>query len=327
MDGPAQSADSPAVESVKCDLCGSDASAPYGRYNPPAPAPERVVQCSECGLVYTNPRPTPSRLAAMYASYHALGIARVERRSGGWMQRMGRIMFLRRLWHWYCGQYLGEVLSTARGRVLDVGCGTGDLMEDLKALGCEPYGIEPSADAVQSCLDRGLQVQMGVLEDVDFPDGFFDCVVMWNALEHIPSPLRGLRKIGRMLRTGGKVFIFVPNVASYMALAFGHHWIGWHMPFHFHHFSTTTMRRLAHESGLGVVRLRTVTPEYAAGYSLRAWLSARVATACADPLCAVTRMAAFRLSIPPLMRTLDACLPGQGEFLAVELVKPDDGKQ
>jgi 2-polyprenyl-3-methyl-5-hydroxy-6-metoxy-1,4-benzoquinol methylase len=322
MNGQIHNTRDPEIEYVRCDLCGADTTVPFAGHCPPVSTLEKVVRCIECGLVYTNPRPTPSRLASMYAKYHDIGIAKVERRRESRMQRLKQIKFLRRLWHWYCGQYLGEVLAAASGKVLDVGCGTGDLLEELKNMGCEPYGIEPSADAVRSCLKRGLKVSEGGLDDVDFSENFFNGVVLWNALEHIPSPRQGLAKIRGMLKLGGRVYIFVPNVESYPAKLFGHHWIGWHMPFHFHHFDVATMRRLAHESGLAIVKIRTVTPEYHLGYSLRAWLSPNTSVVARMILASkITNSLAFRLATAPLMRLLDLCLPGKGEFLAVELAR------
>jgi 2-polyprenyl-3-methyl-5-hydroxy-6-metoxy-1,4-benzoquinol methylase len=305
-------------ERVCCDLCGSAGSVPY--LNPVSSIgngddESRIVRCSKCTLLYTNPRPTQDAIAQCYEGYYGDTALLVKKPVG--MNRM-----VRALWHAYCGQYLSEVLGKAHGKVLDVGCGTGDLLEELRNRGCEPYGVEFNPMSVDACRIKGLSVRCGNFVDAGLPKGFFDSVIFWHVLEHLPSPRKALDKAFRVLKPGGMVFIHSPNARSYCARLFGRYWYAWQLPFHFYHFDVHTIERLSRQSGFIPRKVRAVTPEYFAAHSLQRSLSGSKG--------AVRRFLyrpklfyslTFRLVVSIIFRIADTCLPRQGECLRVELEK------
>jgi 2-polyprenyl-3-methyl-5-hydroxy-6-metoxy-1,4-benzoquinol methylase len=94
-------------------------------------------------------------------------------------------------------------------RVLDLGCGTGDLVHWLVEAGYDAEGVEPSEDVAALARERGLKVTTGTLADLSAPE--YDAVVMLNVLEHVPRPEELLRSIHAALAPGGLVFVRVPN--------------------------------------------------------------------------------------------------------------------
>lgn len=219
---------------------------------------------------------------------------------------------------------MAEVIGKARGVVLEVGCGTGELLEDLAGRGCRVLGVDINPTSVQACREKGLPATQGELDTLSFPPGSFDTVILWHALEHLPSPRGALTKIRQLLRPGGRLFIYCPNADSYLARFFGPYWYQWHLPFHFHHFTPASIRRLAQLGAFAVVRVRTVTPEFPVAHSLD--LYGRTAGPPALRFLVRTgfhRTAPFRLTVAPLFRLLDWCMRGQGECLQVELMKPE----
>jgi 2-polyprenyl-3-methyl-5-hydroxy-6-metoxy-1,4-benzoquinol methylase len=103
-----------------------------------------------------------------------------------------------------------------KGRVLDVGCGTGAFLEIMGARGWETHGVELSErSAVLAKKKAGVhQVTQGLFED--FPEGGdpFDLVTMWMVLEHLPDPRMALIKASNLLRPGGLLVFSVPNGQS-----------------------------------------------------------------------------------------------------------------
>ncbi len=277
--------------------------------------------CLGCGLLYTNPRPTSEGISQCYEGYYSTGaLADAKSTVTGNVKSHGT---LRTLWHHLCGQYLSEVLAKTHGKVLDVGCGTGDLLEELHQKGCETYGVEFNPNSVEACLRRGLDVQCGNFIDTDLPEDFFDVVILWHVLEHLPSPRKALEKALKTLKPGGKLFIHSPNAKSYVARIFGIHWYAWQLPFHFYHFDVRSIQRVARECGFNLIKIRAISPEYFIAHSLGAALSGTQNALCRflyRPK--LFRSLSFRLSVAFLLRLADSCLPLQGECLRVELQKP-----
>jgi SAM-dependent methyltransferase len=310
---------------VPCDMCGGDAVTPYVTpvtYYPGLEIPCAIVTCNSCGFIYTCPRPTQRCMPGLYQTYYAAQDGGSPPSTRRWGKRLR--LFFRPLWHRYCGQYLAEVIGKARGAVLEVGCGTGELLEDLARRGCRVLGVDINPTSVQVCRERGLPAMQGELDTLSFPPGSFDTVILWHALEHLPSPRGALEKIRHLLRPGGRLFIYCPNADSYLARFFGPYWYQWHLPFHFHHFTPASVRRLAQLGAFTVVRIRTVTPEFPVAYSLD--LYGRTAGPAALRILVRTgfhRTVYFRLTVALLFRLLDWCMRGQGECLQVELMKPE----
>jgi len=104
---------------------------------------------------------------------------------------------------------------TEPGNLLDIGCSLGYTLKAAKNLGLTAYGIDISQYAVDKCREEGLQVEIGGLDNIPYPDETFSIVVMKHVLEHTIHPVRALREVRRVMKPGGAIFIAVPN-ANYI---------------------------------------------------------------------------------------------------------------
>lgn len=283
---------------VPCDLCGSsEAAVLFIQGDSPASDGEgsfRVVECRVCGLIYLNPRPEGSELAAYYPQeyYDDLGraVAGRHRGSSAWrrVRRSVRRSLLERFYHYPppaggspgSGNSLVSALKTAwlhaerwrlrmggreaaiipfagEGRLLDVGCATGKDLQPLKEMGWDVTGVEFSAKAASVARARlGCEILVGDFEKVPLADGCFDVVRFSHTLEHVPSPRRALVRAHQILRPDGQLWIEVPNAASLERWLFGRHWIHWDLPRHLYHFTPTTLARLLTCTGFRPVKIK-----------------------------------------------------------------------
>lgn len=96
-------------------------------------------------------------------------------------------------------------------KLLDVGCGTGELLRELEPL-AETFGIDSSSQAIAFCKERGLKnVSVAEATQVPFPDNAFDAVLCLDVLEHVKDDETVLKEIFRVTKPGGTAIVFVPT--------------------------------------------------------------------------------------------------------------------
>lgn len=120
---------------------------------------------------------------------------------------------------WYIGRrriiasFVREIcraFKDRRPKILDVGCGTGANLVMLGEFG-EAHGIDVSEDALSFCRERGLaNVRHGAAEELPYEDETFDLVTALDVVEHLDDDLAGLKEFRRVLRSDGRILLFVP---------------------------------------------------------------------------------------------------------------------
>jgi SAM-dependent methyltransferase len=142
-------------------------------------------------------------------------------------------------------------------RILDLGCGFGDLLLYWTTRGIDTLGIDLDERAVDAAQKLGLQVVRGKLEEQYFEAESFDVMVLNHSLEHLPSPLKTLKEAARIIRPGGTIYITVPNGAcagfeierdSWQALCF---------PVHFWLFDVVTLSKSLTAAGFTDIKIKT----------------------------------------------------------------------
>lgn len=215
------------------------------------------MRCGTCGLGYTVPRPSPAELAAYYPDnyvpYQEPSAPTTVR------QRLGARIDAARF---SAGLRFGafRVLTRSQpGRLLDVGCGRGDLAGWFAQRGWSVAGVEPAEDAVRQARARGIEMHHGTLDDAPWPPGSFDAVTFNHALEHVPDPQLTLRQAAAMVRPGGLVVVSVPNFGAWQRRLFGSAWFPLDLPRHLQHFDRVSLPRMASAAGLEPCEVRTTS--------------------------------------------------------------------
>lgn len=119
--------------------------------------------------------------------------------------------------NWY-GELIHYLNSKAVRRLLDVGCGPGFLLSALNA-SIEKQGVELNKECVDfiNANSPEIKVANDLLENVKYPDKYFDVVVLYHVIEHIEDPKNMLNEARRILSDDGIIIIGTPNMDSFCA--------------------------------------------------------------------------------------------------------------
>ena len=191
------------TEEVDCNFCGCAAFVSIGEeldYD--------LRKCSECGLVYINPQPTADEIPGFYDNmYLDDSPEEVAARGLGYTQKQLRRIVRKR--------------KPEGGKLLDIGCGFGAVLEEMSAYPeWELHGLEVGEGAVNFARKRvpSAEVTDGVVDDVDYPEGKFDCIMMITVLEHLKDPKGVLQTVTKWLAPGGLLVIQTPHVEPFIKL-------------------------------------------------------------------------------------------------------------
>lgn len=238
-------------EYAPCNFCGStcDQGVFHGEDRLLSlPGVFRVVRCMGCGLLRQNPRPTLETIGAYYPeAYDPYEPALRDETNP-----------LKRIDRWY-GLYKRRRLVEKyieRGSILDIGCATGNLLNEMQRTGrWRAFGIEPNAQAASIARVRNeISVHVGHVSETDLPTEAFDAITLWNVVEHLHEPITDLRRVAALLRPGGLLVLSLPNLESFEVQLFREKWIGWDLPRHLYFFSRSRLDEILSSIGFRTLR-------------------------------------------------------------------------
>jgi 2-polyprenyl-3-methyl-5-hydroxy-6-metoxy-1,4-benzoquinol methylase len=132
-------------------------------------------------------------------------------------------------------------LQPNKGKILDIGAGTGEFLSVAKNDGWQTIGVEPSDKAKAIAKNKGVSF---VDETTELENHSFDVISMWHVLEHVPDLDKQIKELKRLLKPTGTLIIAVPNFKSFDAKHYGKFWAAYDVPIHFWHFSKTAIKLL-----------------------------------------------------------------------------------
>lgn len=171
------------------------------------------VICKNCSLVYINPRPTKEEYDNFHKEEFLKQKSITETGQIAPKLKKSELTIKRTIF-----DFLKEYLRAGQ-KVLDIGCGYGTLLDIVKKeTGADVYGLELGDLDVKAAKEfYGLDVFHGSLEEFAAKEenwGKFDIVAMHHVLEHLPRPLESLEQIKKLLKSGGLLYIGVPNIMN-----------------------------------------------------------------------------------------------------------------
>jgi ubiquinone/menaquinone biosynthesis C-methylase UbiE len=128
-----------------------------------------------------------------------------------------------------------------KGKLLDIGAGTGDFLLTAKNNGWETIGVEPSERAKNIAKQKGISF---VEEISSLENNSLDVITMWHVLEHVPNLEFQIQELKRLLKPTGTLIVAVPNYKSFDANHYQNFWAAYDVPIHFWHFSKKSIQLL-----------------------------------------------------------------------------------
>ena len=212
-----------------------------------------LKECLDCGAWFLDPRPDISGLSIIYPPNYFAYVMEARALEGGdlrmhsgFFKKVGLMLFRMRIKPIMRYLELGTATTW-----LDVGCGAGWALETMhEAYGIQGTGLDMSKSAVNHCLQRGIDAQVGRFEEYEArPGQVFDLVHSSHVIEHVESPLDYMRKSWGLLKPGGLCVFITPNTATPESKWFGRHWGGLHVPRHWTMFDPRSAKLLGERVG------------------------------------------------------------------------------
>lgn len=196
-----------------------------------------VEQCDNCGFLFTNPRPLADNIGQYYKSEEYISHSNTNKGIISQLYKIVRGFTLK--------QKYDLVRQYKSGKnILDIGSGTGELLNFFKGSGWNVQGIEPDSDA----RNYSVQTYSIPVEDeshiFELTDNSFDVITMWHVLEHVPNLNDRIQTIRRLLKNDGILLVAVPNPESFDAKKYGEYWAAYDLPRHLYHFKKKNIKAL-----------------------------------------------------------------------------------
>jgi cyclopropane fatty-acyl-phospholipid synthase-like methyltransferase len=207
-----------------------------------------VQVCARCHLEFLHPQPDDAALAAIYdESYFLHGqVAEAEERMSS-MKRATAVRYM---------DMIGHMLPGRGRRLLEIGCGHGDMLVEASMRGYEVAGVEFSAHAVEIANRRlgRSAVSAGSIGTIELPAEYFDVVAFADVIEHLRDPKAFLQRVHAVLKPGGMAVLITPSLDSWSRRTMGTKWIEYKVE-HLFYFSRRSIWELLrscafHEIGI-----------------------------------------------------------------------------
>ena len=231
-----------------CALCGLGRGKRWFRASDfdSGKEPFDLVQCDQCRAAWINPMPGEQELGRYYESaYYGMGAEKFH-------------PVVESLTRWAGRHRATELLklapkSSTRTRVLDIGCGRGNLLRSLAEQGCECHGVEREDFPVAGA-NSTIDYHLGPLTESTFMANSFDLVIIWHVLEHLYDPAETLDRVKHWLKPGGALVVAVPNIGSRQARWFGASWFHLDVPRHVTHLDTRWLLSALQAEQLSIIK-------------------------------------------------------------------------
>lgn len=197
----------------------------------------QMVKCRSCGLIYSNPMPFFEN--EYESTEDAIYLGTTQQRKKTYDKLMNKIL-----------EYKNK------GRLLDVGCATGILL-DAASTCFDVEGVELSKWAAKRA-SQNHTIYNRPLREINLPKNLYDIVTLMGVIEHFTEPLQEMKCIAEVLRPGGLLVLYTGDVEAWLPRVLGKKW-WWFMGMHLYMFSRRTCSLLLENCGFEIIKAENHT--------------------------------------------------------------------
>ncbi len=209
-----------------------------------------ITECMNCGFRFTNPRPKEKHIYKYYQSKNYISHSSTKK---GFINKVYHLV---RSYQFYKKKKIIQKFSNIKkGKILDVGCGTGDFLKHMASSGWEADGVETDKGAkrvAEKKLGKKIEEKLDLVNE----ENKYDVISLWHVLEHVYNVEGYLKKLNKLLKRGGVLVVGVPNCASYDAKKYKGNWVAYDLPIHLSHFRKNNIKELAKKSSFKLKKIK-----------------------------------------------------------------------
>lgn len=220
---------------MDCPLCQSNIAVKqfheYPRFT--------LLECTACELVFQASPAHVNEQSLVDEVYNA-----------GWIQMREQFAHLTFQDHALFNTLLLEIFKPQKGKLLEIGSGTGEFLYTAKNAGWEATGIEPSVLSCEYAKQHYLLELLPTIWNEDLARSIesVDAIAFWHVLEHIAQPIEFLNQLADVLKDDGYLFFSIPNLRSFTNATYHIHSPLFTEVDHLYHYSMRSLSLLLEQT-------------------------------------------------------------------------------
>jgi 2-polyprenyl-3-methyl-5-hydroxy-6-metoxy-1,4-benzoquinol methylase len=239
------------IHYTNCPVCGSLHIFPFLSVSDYTVSKEEfpVDECKDCSARFTQNIPVAEEIGPYYKSEEYISHTDTSK---GLINRLYQSVRNRTVKQ--KRKLIERITAVKRGKLLDVGSGTGFFAAEMQKNGWQVIGLEPDADARKVAAASNNIILQDLKEFFQLPVNSFDAITLWHVLEHVHELHDYMDRLKLLLKDEGKLIIAVPNYTAKDAVIYGRYWAAYDVPRHLYHFSPKAMKVLVEKHGMKIAR-------------------------------------------------------------------------
>lgn len=237
-----------------CIYCGSERSKLLFELRDIFLDKYQLRECENCETSFLHPKPNSDQLTRAYRDdYYGEG----ETKFNPLVERV--IDFFRKR----NAKKIAKIVNF-KGRVLDIGCGNGKLLQNIGTCGnFELHGLElPSKSAERASKIKEIELHIGALKPETYLPNSFDLITLIHVFEHLENPKDIIEIIESIIKKNGILIVEFPNLASWQAKFFKQNWLHLDPPRHLNFFKPEQFKRILNQVGFVLIQEKYFSPQF-----------------------------------------------------------------
>lgn len=200
-----------------------------------------IKKCLECHLIQINPLPSKVEVNKLYQGEYWKSLSAYGQQFSTHKN--------------YFQKEISEIKKyRSTGKLLDVGCALGSLLETAREYGFKAEGIDISDFAVKQCRKLGLPAIRAIITDIK-KKNHYDIITAFEVIEHELNPVLTIKTIYKLLKKNGLLVMTVPNSGTLINKIMGPYWFGYRNKEHLFHFTVDSLQLLLEKGGFKKIRI------------------------------------------------------------------------
>lgn len=213
----------------------------------------RIVQCSACALIYSNPILPSEQIINLYRQSEFIIEPQLENMAVDYLEQFAKIAHL-----------------VKGGNLLEIGCSSAFFLEKMEKYGLKNiYGVEPSKEAVSRASEKmRAKILVSEFKEGLFPDGYFDVICFFQVFDHIVDPNGFLQTVYKYLKKGSIVFAIHHDIRALMPAVLRSRASTYDIG-HIYLWDKRTMRKILEKNGFLVDCVKNIANRYQLDHVVR----------------------------------------------------------